>query len=176
MFCKLVFWTFDIVSDFGFCASDFSSKTGFSILHCAVVLIEGQNPFAKIKERKRTENEIRYVEVEEYRKLVKAAKNIWWHALFSIAYGRGLRRSEILHLTWADVDFDQQRIKVTAKKGTANILEWEPKSRRNRVVPMSDESSQLLANIQVQAPEGHPYVFVSPKRLKRIKKRRKAGD
>ena len=34
-----VFWTFDIVSDFGFRASDFSSKTGFSILHCAVVLI-----------------------------------------------------------------------------------------------------------------------------------------
>jgi len=38
LFCKFVFWTFDIVSDFGFCASDFSSKTGFSILHCAVVL------------------------------------------------------------------------------------------------------------------------------------------
>ncbi len=28
-------------------------------------LIEGQNPYAKIKERKRTENEIRYVEVAE---------------------------------------------------------------------------------------------------------------
>jgi integrase len=139
-------------------------------------LAEGQNPFAKIKERKITENEIRYVEVEEYQKLVKAAENTWWHTLFSIAYGSGLRRSEILHLTWADIDFDQQRIKVTAKKGAANILEWEPKSRRNRVVPMSDESSQLLANIQVKAPEGHPYVFVSPKRLKRIKKRRKDGD
>ena len=33
-----VFWTFDIVSDFGFRASDFSSKTGFPILHCVVVL------------------------------------------------------------------------------------------------------------------------------------------
>jgi integrase len=40
---------------------------------------------------------------------------------------------------------------------------------------MSDKSSQLLANIQVQAPEGHPYVFVSPKRLERIKERRKIG-
>jgi len=40
---------------------------------------------------------------------------------------------------------------------------------------MSDESSQLLVNIQAQAIEGHPYVFVSPKRLERIKERRKIG-
>ena len=29
-------------------------------------LPEGQNPFAKMKERKTTENEIRYVEIKEY--------------------------------------------------------------------------------------------------------------
>jgi len=40
---------------------------------------------------------------------------------------------------------------------------------------MSDESSQLLVNIQAQAMEGHPYVFVSPKRLEQIKERRKIG-
>lgn len=138
-------------------------------------LAKGQNPFAKIRERKITENEIRYVTVEEYHKLVKAAEKIWWHVLFSLAYGSGLRRNEILHLTWADIDFEHQRIKVSAKKGTEDILEWDPKNRKNRIVPMSDKSSQLLANIQVQAPEGHAYVFVSPKRLERIKERRKIG-
>jgi integrase len=138
-------------------------------------LAEGQNPFAKIKERKTTENEIRYVKVEEYHKLVRATEKIWWNALFSLAYGSGLRRNEILHLTWADIDFENQRIKVNAKKGTEDILEWEPKNRKNRVVPMSDESSQLLVNIQAQAIEGHPYVFVSCKRLERIKERRKNG-
>jgi integrase len=138
-------------------------------------LAEGQNPFAKIKERKITENEIRYITVEEYHKLVKTAEKIWWYALFSLAYGSGLRRNEILHLTWADIDFENQRIKVSAKKGAEDILEWDPKNRKNRIVPMSDKSSQLLANIQAQAPEGHPYVFVSPKRLERIKERRKIG-
>jgi len=138
-------------------------------------LVEGQNPFAKIRERKITENEIRYVTVEEYHKLVKTAEKIWWYALFSLAYGSGLRRNEILHLTWADIDFENQRIKVSAKKGAEDILEWDPKNRKNRIVPMSDKSSQLLANIQAQAPEGHPYVFVSPKRLERIKQRRKIG-
>ncbi len=138
-------------------------------------LAEGQNPFAKIKERKITENEIRYVTVEEYHRLVETAEKCWWYALFSLAYGSGLRRSEILHLTWADIDFENQRIKVSAKKGAKDILEWEPKNRKNRIVPMSDESSQLLVNIQAQAPEGHSYVFVSPKRLERIKQRRKIG-
>jgi len=74
-----------------------------------------------------------------------------------------------------DIDFENQLIKVTAKKGTKDILEWEPKNRKNRVVPISDESFQLLVDIQAQAPESHAYVFVTPKRLELIKERRKIG-
>jgi integrase len=138
-------------------------------------LAEGQNPFAKIKKRKITENAIRYVDLREYRALMDAAKKTWWKAFLSIAYGSGLRRNEILHLTWADIDLEQHRIEVRAKKESAEILEWEPKSRTNRVVPMSDEADQLLVNMQVDAAEFHPYVFVSPERLCRIKQRREAG-
>jgi len=138
-------------------------------------LAEGQNPFAKIRERKETDREIRYVTTREYHALMTATQNIWWKALFSVAYGCGLRREEILHLTWVDIDFEKQQIKVSASKGSENILEWEPKSRRNRVVPMPDETGQLLADIQAQAREGHPYIFVSHERLERIKERRKIG-
>ena len=138
-------------------------------------LAEGQNPFAKIKERKITENPKRYVDVQEYGALMDAATKLWWKTFLSIAYGSGLRRNEILHLTWADVDLGQQRIEVRAKKATAKVLAWEPKNRKNRVVPMSDESAQLLVDMQVNAPEFHPYVFVSAERLDRIKKRRKIG-
>lgn len=99
-------------------------------------LVEGQNPFAKIKERKMTENEIRFVTVKEYHQLMNATDSIWWNALFSVAYSSGLRRSEILHLTWVDIDFENQRIKVTAKKCSKDVLEWSPKSRKNRVVPI----------------------------------------
>lgn len=138
-------------------------------------LHEGKNPFAKIKARKTTEKSVRYVDIEEYRKLFKAANNIWWKTFVSIAYGSGLRRNEILHLTWADIDFEQQRIHVKAKKDRGNVVKWEPKGRKNRIVPMSEESSNLLATIQAEALEGHPYVFVSPERLKLILKRRKIG-
>lgn len=138
-------------------------------------LAEGQNPFAKIKKRKTSERPIRYVDILEYRAMMDAATKVWWKAFLSIAYGSGLRRNEILHLTWADVDLGQHRLEVRAKKATEEILEWDPKNRKNRVVPMSDESVYLLVDMQINAPECHPYIFVSPERLDRIKKRRKAG-
>ena len=138
-------------------------------------LREGQNPFAKIKERKTTENEIRYVEIEEYLALMDKAKNLWWRGLLSIAYGSGLRHNEILNLTWKNIDFENQLITVVAKKASKNLLEWDPKSRRNRVVPMSDESAQLLADLQLKAKESFPYIFISLQRLKRIRERQRIG-
>jgi len=138
-------------------------------------LAEGQNPFAKIKKRKTTEKPIRYVDIQEYSALMDAATKLWWKAFLSIAYGSGLRRNEVLHLTWVDVDLEQQRIEIRAKKAASEILKWDPKNRKNRVVPMSDETAQLLIDLQVKSPEFHPYIFVSPERLDRIKKRRKAG-
>ena len=138
-------------------------------------LAEGQNPFTRIKHRKITENPLRYVNLREYRALIDAAEKVWWKAFLSIAYGSGLRRNEILHLTWADIDLEQHRIHVRAKKASAEILAWEPKNRTNRVVPMTDQTIGLLVNMQADAPELHPYVFVSPERLCWIKQRREAG-
>jgi integrase len=138
-------------------------------------LAEGQNPFAKLKKRKIASKPLRYASIDEYRSLRTTAQNLWWRALFSIAYGSGLRRNEILTLTWADVDFENQQIHVTPKKDTAETFEWEPKDHENRAVPMANETAQLLVDLQVQAKVGFPYIFVSPKRLDRIKKRQKIG-
>lgn len=96
------------------------------------------------------------------------AKNLWWRGFLSVAYGSGLRRNEILNLTWMNIDFENQLITVAAKKESKKLLAWDPKSRRNRVVPMSDESGQLLVDLQLKAKEGFPYIFISPERLKRI--------
>ena len=138
-------------------------------------LPEGQNPFAKIKKRKTTESKIRYVEVKEYRALANEAKDVWWNALISIAYASGLRRNEILHLTWADIDFENQQIYINPKKETAETIEWEPKDHEKRVLPMADETVQLLVDLQTQAEEGFPYIFISPERFKRIRERQKVG-
>jgi len=122
-------------------------------------LAEGQNPFARIKERKKASRTIRYVTVKEYKALIDATYGIWWQALLSVAYGSGLRRGEIINLTWSDIDFENQLIQVVPKKANKNMLEWEPKDHEKRIVPLSDQTVRFLVNLQVQSPEGHPYIL-----------------
>lgn len=78
-------------------------------------------------------------------------------------------------MTWKDVDFGNQLIAVAAKKVSKNLLEWDPKSCRNRIVLMPDESAQLLADLQIGAKQDFPYIFISPQRLKRIRERQRTG-
>jgi integrase len=138
-------------------------------------LEEGQNPFGRIRQRKKAGKSIRYVSTNEYRAMSAATPYLWWRALISVACGSGLRRSEILHLTWADIDFENQRIHVQTKPSSGCLIEWEPKDHENREVPMSAESTQLLADMQVNSEEGFAYIFISPARFKRIKQREVAG-
>jgi len=128
-------------------------------------IAEGRNPFTMIKERKKAEKPIRYVTTNEYWALMDAAQSLWWRALISTAYGSGLRRGEILNLTWGDVDFEKQLIRVSPIERSAKTLEWEPKDHESRVVPMSDKTTLLFADLQAQSEEGHPYIFISPRRL-----------
>lgn len=138
-------------------------------------LADGQNPFGKIKQRKKTTKPIRYVSLKEYRSLQEATDSIWWQALISVAYGSGLRKSEMLNLTWSDIDFDHNLICIRAKASTEQTIEWEPKDHENRVVPISEQTTQLLADLQATSMEGHAYIFILPKRLAKIKQREKAG-
>jgi len=68
-------------------------------------------------------------------------------------------------LTWADIDFEKQQIHVSPKKEAAETIEREPKDHEKCVVPMADETAQLLTNLQDQAQEGFSYIFISPKQL-----------
>jgi integrase len=138
-------------------------------------LQEGQNPFSKIKQRKKAQKAIRYVEITEYQALLAATEKVWWKALISVAYGSGLRRDEIFNLTWQDIDFENKLICVNAKKPAELLIEWEPKDHHNRIVPLAEQTLKLLAEIQLSAPAGHPYIFINPERFGLIKTREKAG-
>jgi len=81
----------------------------------------------------------------------------------------------MLNLTWSDIDFGNNLICIRAKALTEQTIEWEPKDHENRVVPMSEQTTQLLANLQATSIEGHAYIVILPKRFARIKQREKAG-
>jgi integrase len=134
-------------------------------------LREGCNPFGRIKQRKLAPKTVRYLTTNEYHALIANIESLWWKAFISVAYCCGLRRGEILNLTWKDIDFLNQFIHVRAKDAGENVLSWESKTHENRSVPMPDKTSHHLASLQLESAEECPYIFILPQRLELIKNR-----
>ena len=135
-----------------------------------------QNPFVSIKQRKQSSKPIRYVTPQEFRDMLKAAPTLWWKAFLGVAYTIGARTGELLHLTWADIDFEQGRIRIVRKETDSDHLHWEPKDHEGRLLPCPPEAMQLLASLRDDAPEGCPYVFVPPWRWEHVRRARENGS
>jgi integrase len=71
----------------------------------------------------------------------------------------GLRRSEALWLTVDDVDLERKLIYVRAK--TIDDEHWQPKTKRNRTVPVSLALHKLL--MEYQPDRQAPWFFSSPR-------------
>jgi len=138
-------------------------------------LREGQNPLGRIKQRKQAPRTVRYVTAEEVKAVLDAAEDTWWRALILLACTTGARLGEIIHLTWPDVDFEENRIRIAGKTGGADGGSWEPKDHEGRVLPAPAEVLLLLADLQVGAEEGRPYVFVPNWRWRYIRRAQEAG-
>lgn len=83
-------------------------------------------------------NERNILTVEEVKLLYQATENSLERALLAVAYGCGLRRSEIEKLNTGDVVF---------QKGVLNVREG--KNNKNRTVPMSDSVIKYLREYAV---------------------------
>ncbi len=139
-------------------------------------LVTGQNPFARIKQRKQSVKPIRYVKSAELQAVLSATDDIWWRALLSVAYTTGARLGEMLNLTWADVDFGENRIRVVSKAASGRLTEWEPKDHEGRLLPVPPEAMDLLIRLQAESSEGCPYVFMPAWRWEYIRRSRQAGQ
>jgi integrase len=80
-------------------------------------------------------------------------------ALVATLIYAGLRREEALWLTIDDVDLDKRLIYVRAK--LINGEHWQPKTKRNRVVPISSALHEILAAYSPERAE--PWFFPSPR-------------
>jgi len=112
---------------------------------------------------------------QEFRVLLSAAPTLWWRAFLSAAYTIGARLGELLHLTWADVDFEQDRIRIVSKSAEGGVHEWEPKDHEGRLLPVPRDVMGLLVELQTEAAEGCPYVFLPKWRWEYIRRAQEAG-
>ena len=97
-----------------------------------------ENPFRKVKKPKPPEVLPLFFSEDEFNTLLSRIQNREFRYLCITALLSGLRLAELLSLRWNDLDFTTKVIQVK------NSEFFTTKSRKNRIVPMSEELFRLL--------------------------------
>ena len=118
------------------------------------------NPFDRIKQERVGEPPWHHVTPEEYQCLIEAAPSLRWQGMIALAYCCGLRVGEILNLTWPDIDFAECKLHVLGKRGETDVLDWTPKDKDMRILPVPAPAINLLTKLQLAPSAGQMYLFV----------------
>jgi integrase/recombinase XerD len=108
------------------------------------------NPLSRFDKRALPESapRTRFLTRDEYRRLLKFC-NRSLRPIVEIAVETGMRRGEILTLKLDQVDLDRREIRLTVTK-----------TKKPRVIPLSDRAVSILAAIASERSQG--YVFINP--------------
>lgn len=110
-----------------------------------------KNPFRDVPKPRLPEKLPAYFSKEQLAILLQSVDDPNFRDLILFAVATGMRMSEILYLRWENVDVERKTILVK------NTSEFTTKSKRNRIVPISDFLASILARRKRDAT--CPYVF-----------------
>ena len=108
-----------------------------------------RNPCREVKKLKAPRKQVRFLSKEEAKKLLDAGNGRMGPIVETLLY-TGLRRDELTHLTWADVDLQRRIVAVQAKDG------WHPKDYEVRHIPMAPRLHELFKSLPRKE---NPWVF-----------------
>lgn len=113
------------------------------------------NPAAQVKLTRVPRNtHLRYLNEAEIQKLREAiGDDTDLRRVVDFALWTGLRRDEIVHLQWSDVDMERRTITVQNKE------DFRTKSGRSRVVPVNPQLSAVLTEMQAAPHSADDTVF-----------------
>jgi len=122
------------------------------------------NPAAKVKRYRERAPEIRFLSLKQIDQQLEALRNHpVIHAMVATYIYAGLRREEAIWLTTEDVDFATGKsgvMRVHAKTVSGEF--WEPKTKVNRVVPISRTLRAILDGY-TRLDVSIPWFFPSPR-------------
>ena len=123
-----------------------------------------KNPAAAVSRYKEHASKIRFLTLDQINEQLKILQdNPQIQTMVAMFIYAGLRREEALWLTLEDVDLDagaNGMIRIQAK--TVNDQSWQPKTKRNRAVPISSTLRTYLLRYTPRPSIGGWY-FPSPK-------------
>lgn len=118
------------------------------------------NPVRRVEKSKVRNLVERYLEAKEEEALLARAPESLKPVILT-ALHTGLRKGELINLTWPDVDLRENRVFVRSKEDKSGGIEaWSPKRNKARAVPINSELRRILE--AVPRSLSSPYVFVNP--------------
>lgn len=123
----------------------------------------GLNPVSKVKKYREKAPDIRFLRTTDIEYQLSAlSEHPQLQAMVAVYLFAGLRREELLWLTRSDFQMDAGRngtIHIRAKR--IGNESWQPKTRVNRAVPISEALHAYLRDYQAAIVPGH-WFFPSP--------------
>ncbi|MBI3820083.1 MAG: tyrosine-type recombinase/integrase [Planctomycetes bacterium] len=154
-------------------ADDYKAKTinrYREVLHCFChwAMKESylfNNPIARVERYPEPAPEIRYLSKEEQSRAINLfrARGPQLLPLIATCLYAGLRRAEAIWLVRENIDIQAGYVRVLAKR--VGDDSWQPKTRRNRAVPISPLLREILKEA-FRTPSASPWAFPSPQGLR----------
>ncbi len=150
--------------------SNKSVRTVHNVLHLAMEQAKKEgiievNPCDNCKVPKLEKKEMQILPIEKMSEYLQKAEECGVYAMFYLELSTGLRRGELLALTWQDVDEENLTISVNKAvskiKGGVEIR--EPKTENAvRTIAISEQMLAILHEEKAKHPQ-NPLLFPSPK-------------
>jgi integrase/recombinase XerD len=93
------------------------------------------------------DGKVEFLTEAEVERLLDLTRGDQLHDILATLFFTGLRRGELVHLWWEDLDFEQGMIHVRIKEWVdedGKERMWSPKGRRERAIPMHPKLREIL--------------------------------
>ncbi len=99
------------------------------------------NPIKSVKRFKEPKSLLRYFTVNEIKTILNVIENPKLRTTIYLLLMTGMRRDELAHLEWSDIDFNHRRLHIQPKP------DWNPKDYEARVIPINSQVRDALRQL-----------------------------
>jgi integrase len=111
------------------------------------------NPFYRQKLCMVPESVPTFFSVDDFERLIRAIRDIWFRLIVIVAVLTGMRRSEMINLHWGDIDFAQKTIRIQSNG------DFRTKAGKRRVIAVGETVMEILAKLRPANFDNSTYVF-----------------